>query len=304
MRTAKGGEAISMKMKTFFLIIQSLRPKQWTKNLIVFAGLIFSQKLFVLKDFLTALAAFGIFCLLSGAVYLVNDIVDIEKDRQHPEKRKRPLASGKLSIRAATIVAGILPIVSLGLASIINKEFVLVGVAYYFLITSYSFFLKKIVIVDVMTVAMGFVLRAVAGAVAIQVEASSWFLICTILLALFLGLAKRRHELVTLVEKAHHHRESLLHYTPQLLDQLIAAVTSSTILAYALYTMGEETVKKFGTSNLIYTLPFVIYGIFRYLYLMYVKQGGGSPERVLLTDRPLILNILLYLLTTSLILYH
>lgn len=290
-------------MDTVRYLMLSLRPKQWTKNLILFAGLLFSQNFLNKALFLETLFAFFIFCFLSGAVYLVNDLVDAQKDRKHPEKKKRPIAAKKLSQSTALIAAIVIPLSCMVLALQLNFSFFLVAAIYYILMLAYSFALKKMVILDVMTIAFGFVLRALAGALAIQVDVSSWFLICTILLALFLGLAKRRHELRLLEGKAAAHRESLSSYSPQLLDQLIAAVTSSTILAYALYTMGEETVAKFGTENLIYTLPFVIYGIFRYLYLMYVKEHGGSPEKVLLTDKPMIANILLYLAAAGVILY-
>lgn len=290
-------------MKTFKYLILTLRPRQWTKNLILFAGLIFSQNLFNPVLFSKTLFAFLVFCLLSGAVYLVNDIVDIEKDRKHPEKKKRPLASEKLSLKVANWAALGLPIICLLLSFVLNRQFLFVAISYYLMMLAYTFFLKKKVILDVMTIAFGFVLRALAGAAAIEVQVSSWFLICTILLALFLGLAKRRHELRLLEGKAAAHRESLSSYSPQLLDQLIAAVTSSTILAYALYTQGAETVVRFGTTNMVYTLPFVVYGIFRYLYLMYVKEHGGSPEKVLFSDKPMLANVLLYLIAASVILY-
>jgi len=290
-------------MKTFKYLILTLRPRQWTKNLILFAGLIFSQNLFNPVLFAKNIFAFLVFCLLSGAVYLVNDIVDVKKDRQHPEKKKRPLASKKLPLKVAIWSAIGLPIACILLTLVLNRQFLMVAVSYYFLMLAYTFYLKKMVILDVMIIAFGFVLRALAGAVAIEVEVSSWFLICTILLALFLGLAKRRHELRLLEGKAADHRESLSSYTSQLLDQLIAAVTSSTILAYALYTLGTETVERFGTSNLVYTLPFVVYGVFRYLYLMYVKEHGGNPEKILFSDKPMLANVLLYLIVTSVILY-
>ncbi len=290
-------------MDQFKYLFLSLRPKQWTKNLILFAGLLFSQNLLVPRLFFETVFAFFIFCFLSGAVYLVNDLVDVEKDRRHPEKKNRPLAARELSGSVAVAAAVVLPVVCFGLALLLNLQFLWVAASYYLLMLVYSFVLKKMVILDVMTIAFGFVFRALAGAVAIEVGVSSWFLICAILLALFLGLAKRRQELRLLEKKGALHREVLSEYSPQLLDQLIAAVTSSTILAYALYTMGEETIAKFGTANLIYTLPFVIYGIFRYLYLMYVQEHGGSPEKVLLTDRPLLINILLYLTAAGVILY-
>lgn len=285
------------------LLIESLRPKQWTKNLILFAGLVFSKSLFQVPLLLKATGGFALFCLLSGAEYLVNDLLDLEQDRAHPLKSKRPLASGRLPVSWA--VGAVVVLMGVGLSSsfLLSREFGWIATTYVVLMLGYTLILKHVVILDVIIVAMGFVLRAVAGAAVIGVSISSWLLVCTTFLALFLGLGKRRHELVLLGENATNHRKILGEYSPYLLDQMVSVVTASTVMAYALYTTAAETVEKFGTRNLIFTLPFVLYGIFRYLYLVHKKSLGGSPEQILIKDRPMILNILLYLLTVAFILY-
>ncbi|MDH5186131.1 MAG: decaprenyl-phosphate phosphoribosyltransferase [bacterium] len=284
-------------------IILSLRPKQWSKNLIIFAGLIFSQNLLNTGYLLRSIAAFAIFCLLSGAVYIINDIVDKEPDRKHPVKSKRPIAAGTLKVNSAIIFAVIFTIVSLIFAYWINLAFFLVAIAYFVLMLAYSFLLKKIVILDVLIVATGFALRAFAGTVAISVEISVWLFLCAILLALFLAISKRRHELVLFEEEAVAHRVVLGEYSKQLLDQMISIVTASTLITYSIYTIAPETVKKFHTPNLVLTIPFVLYGIFRYLYLVYKKQLGGSPEKLMLEDKGLIIGILAWLLSIIVILY-
>lgn len=286
-----------------FLIFKTMRPRQWSKNLILFAALIFSQNLFQLTLFIDNIIAFIIFCFLSGSVYILNDLIDLEQDRAHPKKCKRPLASGKLKPSTA-IISGI-TLVTLALISAfsLNINFAWISLSYFILQIAYSTLLKHIVILDVLTVSAGFVLRAIAGAEVIEVPISSWLLICTILLALFLALGKRRHELILLEENAVNHRKILYEYSPGLLDQMISVATASTVIAYALYTMSAETVKKFHTDDLKYTIPFVLYGIFRYLYLIHQRQGGGSPEKILLNDKPLIINILLYLFTIWLFIY-
>lgn len=288
----------------FVALIQSLRPRQWTKNLLLFAGLLFSISLFQMDLLLRAALGFVIFCILSSGEYLVNDLLDLKKDRAHPIKSKRPIASGKVSIPAAAITAVILIVGGLTLSFYIETNFGWIAFIYVLMILAYSLFLKHVVILDVLIVALGFVLRAIAGAVIIQVSISSWLLVCTIFLALFLGLNKRRHELVLLGVDARNHRKILGQYSPYLLDQMMAVVTASTVMAYALYTTASETVEKFGTRNLILTLPFVLYGIFRYLYLVHQKNLGGSPELILLKDRPMQINILLYVLTVGFILYY
>ena len=280
----------------------SLRPRQWIKNFFVFAGLIFSHKLFT-ADVVRALAAFIVFCALSGAVYLVNDVADRERDRAHPRKRLRPVASGALSARAALLAAIVLGSTSLAAAATLGTPFLAAAAAYVVLLMSYSVWLKHIVIVDVLAVASGFVLRAVAGALAVDVDISGWLLICTIVIALFLALGKRRHEYLTLDADAARHRPILGEYSAPLLDQMIAVVTASTVTSYALYTMSPETVAKFGTRLLPATLPFVLYGVFRYLYLLYRKQLGGNPSELFLNDRALLVNAFLWVVAVVAIVY-
>ena len=283
-------------------LVVSLRPRQWVKNLFVFAGLVFSQRLFTASVW-PALGAFAIFCALSGAIYLLNDVADRDKDRVHPRKRERPIASGLLSVPAALGGAVVLIAAGLAAAMALSPSFAVVAVAYVGLLSVYSVALKHVVIVDVLTVAIGFVLRAVGGALAIDVEISGWLLICTILIALFLALGKRRHEYLALEGDAARHRPILAEYSAGLLDQMIAVVTASTVTAYALYTMSPETVAKFDTQLLPATLPFVLYGIFRYLYLLYRRQLGGNPSELFLNDRALLLNTIGWIVAVLLIIY-
>jgi 4-hydroxybenzoate polyprenyltransferase len=283
-------------------VLVSLRPRQWVKNLFVFAGLIFSQRLFTPAAW-TAAAAFVLFCALSGAMYLLNDVADRDKDRLHPRKRGRPIAAGRLSVATAVTVAVMLIVASLAIGTWLSRGFAGAALAYVALLVAYSVWLKHVVIVDVLVVASGFVLRAAAGALAIDVEISGWLLICTILIALFLALGKRRHEYLTLEAEAARHRPILAEYSAALLDQMIAVVTASTVTAYALYTMSPETVAKFHTHLLPATLPFVLYGIFRYLYLLYRRQLGGSPSELFLNDRALLLNTLGWMLAVIVIIY-
>jgi len=283
-------------------VLVSLRPRQWVKNLFVFAGLIFSQSLLT-PLFWPALAAFAIFCALSGAIYVFNDVADAEKDRLHPSKRNRPIARGALPIPAAVALGLVLLAGSLVAAFWLSVGFGVVAAAYAALLTAYSLWLKHVVILDVLTVAAGFVLRAVAGAAAIGVEISGWLVICTILIALFLALGKRRHEYRTLRGDAAAHRPILAEYSEGFLDQMVAVVTASTVTAYALYTMSPETVAKFHTRLLPVTLPFVLYGIFRYLYLLYRREQGGNPSDLLLSDRALLINTVLWMLAVLVIVY-
>jgi 4-hydroxybenzoate polyprenyltransferase len=283
-------------------IVVSLRPRQWVKNLFVFGGLVFAQRLFTASVW-PALGAFAIFCGLSGAIYLLNDVADRDKDRLHPRKRDRPIASGLLTVPAALASAAVLILAGLGAAAALSPRFAAVALAYVVLLSLYSVVLKHVVIVDVLTVAIGFVLRAVGGALAIGVEISGWLLICTILIALFLALGKRRHEYLTLEGDAARHRPILAEYSAGLLDQMIAVVTASTVTAYALYTMSPETVAKFHTHLLPATLPFVLYGIFRYLYLLYRRQLGGNPSELFLNDRALLLNTIGWVVAILLIIY-
>jgi 4-hydroxybenzoate polyprenyltransferase len=283
-------------------VVVSLRPRQWSKNLFVFAGLVFGQQLFT-PAAVVAGCAFVIFCALSGAIYLFNDVADRERDRRHPKKRERPVAAGRLSPGAAVAVGVVLIVAGLAASVAINRGFALSALAYVALLTAYSAWLKHIVIVDVLVVAVGFTLRAVAGALAITVAISGWLLICTILIALFLALGKRRHEYIALAGAAEQHRPILREYSEALLDQMIAVVTASTVTAYALYTMSPETVAKFHTHLLPATLPLVLYGIFRYLYLLYRRQLGGNPSELFLHDRALMVNVALWVASILLIIY-
>src|SRR4051812_9516891 len=295
--------AVSGRSLAFELFL-SLRPAQWTKNLLVFAGLLFGRRLFDTVALLEAVAAFAVFCVLSGVVYLVNDIADRESDRVHPLKMRRPIASGALRVSVAAGAAVAVGAGGLAGASALGPAFALVAGGYLALQVLYSFPLKHIVIIDVLTIAIGFVLRAVGGAVAVHVEIGHWLLVCTILLALFIALAKRRHEIVLLAGGATTHRPILGEYSAYLLDQMIGVVTASTLISYIFYTISPETQAKFGTAWLGLTIPFPLYGIFRYLYLVHQREGGGSPADLLLTDRPLLACVALWALTVAVIIYR
>ena len=285
-------------------LIISLRPDQWTKNLIVFAALIFAVKLLDPAALALASAAFLIFCVLSGCVYLINDVSDRESDRQHPLKRLRPIASGALGAGTALAWAIGLGVVALAAAFALRPLFALAAAAYLALFVWYTHTLKHVVILDVMSIAIGFVLRAVAGGLVIGVPVSDWLLVCTILLALFLGLAKRRHEITMLADGASGHRRILEEYDPYLLDQMIAIVAAATLVVYIIYCASPETAERFGTRLLVLTTPFPIYGIFRYLYLVHRKHGGGSPSDMLLRDRPLLGCVALWAIAVVLIIYR
>jgi 4-hydroxybenzoate polyprenyltransferase len=284
-------------------VLASLRPHQWTKNLVVFAALALSKHLFEMDPLLRTLLAFAVFCGLSGAIYLVNDVADVERDRLHPLKRLRPVASGALPVSAAITAAAVLGASCLALSLLLGVPFAVCAALYLALNLLYSFRLKEVVILDVIAISLGFVIRAVAGAVAIAVHISDWLLVCTILLALFLALSKRRHELTSLNDSASEHRKILSEYSPYLLDQMIAVVTASCLMAYAFYTMAPETVEKYQTDRLSWTIPFVLYGIFRYLYLVHLKDQGGSPTDILLTDRPLLVDVFLWVVAIIAIVY-
>jgi 4-hydroxybenzoate polyprenyltransferase len=285
------------------LLFHSLRPEQWTKNFIVFAGLIFGLELFNIYAVARAIAAFAVFCALSGVVYVFNDIMDREADRRHPLKALRPIASGALSPALAGGVALVLAAGALIVAFWLGTRFGAVALAFLLLQSLYSGPLKHIVILDVLTIAIGFVLRAAAGAVVIDAPISHWLLVVTILLALFLALSKRRHELVLLADGASEHRPILGEYSPYLLDQMISVVTASTLVSYIFYCISPETVQKFNTDMLGLTIPFPLYGILRYLYLVHRREGGGSPSQMLLNDRPLLVCVALWVLAVVTIVY-
>jgi len=283
-------------------IFKSLRPQQWIKNFFIFAPVIFSRNLLNRPVVLKSAAAFAAFCLIASAHYIFNDIRDLEEDRLHPVKSKRPLASGRLKTGPAVLSCAVFAVLGLAVAAAINRGVLIISAAYFVLQVLYSLRLKHVVILDVFVVAAGFVIRVVAGGLAIEVAISSWLLICTMMLALFLAMGKRRHEIVLLEGNARNHRPILKEYNTDLLDQMISVVTASTLVAYCLYTISEETVAKFGTRKLIYTVPFVLYGIFRYLYLIYLKAEGGSPESLIIKDKPLLLDLFLWIVAAVLIL--
>jgi 4-hydroxybenzoate polyprenyltransferase len=280
-----------------------MRPRQWTKNLLVFAGLIFGQKLQDPHSIGLAVAAFGVFCILSSTVYLINDVRDRDADRLHPLKATRPIASGALGTGAALSAAAVLGSAALLGAFWIDRSFGIIASAYLALMGWYTLSIKHIVILDVLALSIGFVLRAAGGAVAVQVPFSNWLLLLTLLGALFLALSKRRAEMVALTGDAESHRKSLGEYSPYLLDQMIGVVTASTLLAYAFYTISPDTVQRFGTEHLLWTVPFPLYGIFRYLLLVHEKEGGGSPSDTLLEDRPVLICVALWAASVIAILY-
>jgi 4-hydroxybenzoate polyprenyltransferase len=288
---------------TAVVIFQALRVYQWTKNLLVFAALIFARQVLEPAQFLKSLEAFAAFCMAASATYLFNDFLDIEKDRTHPKKRHRPLASGTLSLPAAWVMIVVLFSASVALAWTIRLPFLLAVLFYILLTLTYSLFLKNWVLIDVMAVALGFVTRAMAGALAINEPFSNWLVVCTLFLALFLGLSKRRSE-ITLMEKgAHTHRRVLFHYTVHYLDQLIIIVASGALITYTIYTCSPEVVARLGTDKLYLTLPFVVYGLFRYLFLVHQRTGGGDPSGTLLQDWPLGLTVVLWGIACMVIIY-
>lgn len=283
-------------------LIKSMRIRQWTKNVFVLAAVVFDRQLLNPPAVAKSLAGFIIFCLLSSSVYLINDVMDAEADRQHPEKRNRPIASGQLKASTAVIAAVVLVLISVPASFIISFWFGWITVAYFVINLAYSSWLKHIPLLDVMIIAMGFVLRVAAGVTLVTVERfSPWLYVVTTLGALYIGFGKRRSELALLDKEANHHRRVLDGYTIQLLDQLILIVSSTTIIAYSLYTFSAPNLPSNHTMML--TIPFVLYGVFRYLYLIQIKQAGGAPEELLLTDRPLQITIILWGIAVLVIFY-
>lgn len=286
-----------------YTCIRAMRPYQWTKNLLLFAALLFAGELGDPWKVLISTGAFASFCLAASATYIVNDILDVESDREHPKKRHRPLASGALGFPAARFVVLLLVTGSLVLASAIRIEFLFAVLAYLGLTLAYTFHLKHLIIIDVLAVALGFVVRAVAGALALDVPFSHWLVVCTLFLATFLGLSKRRHEITLLEAGARSHRRVLEHYTVPYLDQLILIMAGGTLLTYTIYTCSPDVFARLGTDKLYVTLPFVVYGLFRYLHLIHHKTGGGDPSSTLLQDRPLGITVLLWAAVSALIIY-
>jgi 4-hydroxybenzoate polyprenyltransferase len=281
-------------------LLKTMRPRQWTKNLFVFAALVFDGKLFHPTDFLRTLAGFGLFCLISSAVYIFNDLLDMEADRQHPVKKNRPVASGRLTVRAAAGAGILLTLAALAGALFLTWQLALTLLVYFAMMLAYSKWLKHVPILDVLILAAGFVLRVHAGTVLITVQQfSPWLYVLMTLLALYLGFGKRRAELALLAGDASNHRPVLDGYTIPLLDQFITIVSGTTILAYSLYTFFRLP----DNHTLMLTIPFVVYAIFRYLYLVQVRNIGGEPEEILLTDRPFQISILLWGLAVLIVFY-
>jgi 4-hydroxybenzoate polyprenyltransferase len=284
-------------------LLRLMRPAQWSKNSVVFAALIFSKNLFDGPSVLLVLAAFGVFCCMASGAYVMNDVRDCERDRQHPLKCLRPLPAGRIARRTAVALSAVLMIAGISAALALGGAFAALAILYLALQFAYTFWLKEIVILDVMAIAAGFVIRAGAGGAVIDVPVSPWLIICTFLLMLFLGFSKRRHELTLLEHRATDHRASLREYSDYFLDQMISVVTASTVVAYAIYTVSPEVREKLGTDKLYLTIPFVLYGIFRYLYLVHQREEGGNPTQLLLTDRPLLADVLLWVMTVAILLY-
>ena len=288
--------------------IQLLRPWQWTKNGIVFAALVFSMHLLDPSFALRAVAGFVAFCLASSAIYALNDVCDAGRDRLHPAKKSRPVAAGRVRPGAAVGLFALLLAASILIGWRLGAPFLAVLALFYLVNTSYSLRLKHVVLLDVLLIAVSFVLRAIAGVMALRpldatIEISPWLLVCTLFLALFLGLGKRRHELSLLEADASGHRATLRQYSKGFLDQLITVVTAGTLLAYAIYTIAPGTVSKFHTPSLVYTIPFVLYGVFRYLYLIWEREEGGNPSRTLYRDLPILLTTLGWLVTVVAVIY-
>lgn len=283
-------------------LLETMRPRQWPKNGFVFGALLFDRQVLDLSSLGRTLAAFVLLCLMSSAVYVMNDLADVDSDRQHPTKRQRPLPSGRLSPTVARVATAVLTVVSLAAGYVLSPALALVLLAYWLIQVAYTFRLKHVVLLDVLIIATGFVLRVAAGVTVIEVERfSPWLYVCMALLALFMALGKRRHELVLLGQNASNHRAILGEYSLDLIDRLIGIVTTSTLVAYSLYTFLAEGLPE--NHLMMLTIPFVLYALFRYLYLIHVRQEGGAPEEVLLRDRPLQANLALWLVTVFVALY-
>lgn len=279
-------------------IVKISRPRQWIKNLFVFAALIFSEKFFDYVSILKTIAIFLSFCVASFLVYVINDYLDVENDKKHPKKRNRPIASGIITKREALFLIGIVSIVLIVVMMIYRNVISIVLLAYLINNIFYSIRIKHIVILDIMSIALGFLLRVIVGALAINVSVSPWILLCTLLLSLFLGFSKRRNELILLGEESEKHRRILEEYSVEFIDSMLSIVTACTVMSYSLYTFFA-----YSEKSMMLTIPFVLYGIFRYQYLIHKRREGGSPEEIAISDKPLLLSILLWVISSSIILY-
>ena len=293
--------------ETFFLLAREMRVRQWSKNLILFAALIFSKNLFDVALLVRALVAFGVFCLLSGVVYTFNDFLDLQADRLHEVKRKRPLASGRLRVRTAVIGAAAALLIGLAAAAFVGLRFLLISVGFLGFNLAYTLALKNIVIVDVISISISFLVRAIAGVIVLNTAGtnltiSPWLLVVTFFLSFFLGLCKRLHEFGAMLD-AGKHRSTLTAYSKELLNQLINVAATGTLISYSIYTIWPETVAHFGTDALLYTIPIVVAGVTRYMFLVYRRNLGGDPSEVLLTERPLLATVLVWFLSVAVIIY-
>ena len=284
-------------------LLVEMRPSEWTKNLLVFSGVIFSRSLTDINNLWISLLGFAIFCAASSGVYLFNDLCDLQADREHPVKRNRPLASGAVNINFARVAMLVLFLTATLGSLALNRSFAFVIAIYLLTCIAYSLRLKDIVILDVILIASGFVLRAVSGAVLINVAPSEWLVLCTSMVALLIGFGKRRHEIVLLEENAQNHLRSLSDYSIEFLNSIMNICAAAAVVTYALYTRADETVARIGSNRMLITIPFVVYGVFRYLFLIYKRQAGGDPVQILLHDRPTLLNLLLWIVTVGLVIY-
>jgi 4-hydroxybenzoate polyprenyltransferase len=289
---------------TLRAIIKLVRPQQWIKNLFVLAPLIFARELFLIEPVTLALRAFAAFCLTASAVYIVNDIIDVEADRAHPRKRHRPIASGTLSLATALILLGLIVIADVLLIWGMNDQFLLIVATYFLINLAYTFKLKEVFLLDVFIIAAGFMLRVLGGAYAISVQVSSWIILCTLFISLFLGFAKRRGEIIVMQSAgAFPERKVLQHYKVSVIDQMLTITAAGTVISYALYTVAPRTVEIFGTDKLIYTTVFVMYGIFRYMHLIHTTEAVENPSAVVSTDFPIIANVILWITVCVLLIY-
>jgi 4-hydroxybenzoate polyprenyltransferase len=285
-------------MKNLFELLRLMRPYQWVKNAFVFTGLLFGHAWHDPHLVALVMVVFIAFCLVSSAIYTINDIVDLEQDKQHPKKSRRPLASGQVSVSAAAILAALLGTLGLSLAYFATPAVLVILVVYALMNIAYSLKFKHVVILDVFIIATGFMLRILAGTLGVGILPSQWLLLCGLMVTLFLGFTKRRAEIIALNDDKANHRKVLEHYSPVLLDKMIGITASGLIMSYSLYTMNPDTIRIHGTANLIYTVPFVMYGVFRYIYLLHHQSRGGDPSHDLVRDRHLLIAVGAWLIAT------
>lgn len=286
------------------LLLTAMRPHQWSKNLFIFAPLLFGKKMTDLTAVGYSFLAFAVFCLLASSLYIFNDWFDAEEDRAHPEKRFRPISSGDLPVPVALFCAGVLFLAAFGIAAVIGLNFSLLAASYFILILSYCLALKRLLVLDCMTIAAGFVMRVVGGAIAVEVMPTHWLIVCAFLLALFLAFTKRRQELLTLSDNAAEHRQVLGQYSVRYVDRVNNILIGAAIVCYALYTVAPETVERFHTNNLIYGTVFVIYGMLRYMALIEDSANGGNPSKMLLQDKPLLLTVIGWTIYNAVLIYQ